>query len=250
MVVLVCSMSNLMTARAADRCRGVTCMGVFVGQGLMIQLSMDNTHSRTALLCWHHLGRGSCNRAIGRKGGTILNGSPALHYLDHPRRRLVAFLSGQDREGKPFRSPVPGFEVSWVWLTVSVVRYGSPQDAKRTHLVLWSLMSRLPPRRPRLYQALRACVLTRPRVRSSSHPPSHQRPGEIRPSTSDILASDCANDQLPSSVAPNVMSFPHARTRAQRSASIAEDFAMPKLRQPTDEISSFPQPGAQCSEGD
>lgn len=146
-VVLVCSMSNPMTARAADRCRGVTCMGVFVGQGLIIQLSMDNTHSRTALLFWHHLGRGSCNRAIGRKGGTILNGSPALHYLDHPRRRLVAFLSGQDREGKPFRSPVPGFEVSWVWLTVSVVRYGSPQDAKRTHLVPWSLMSRLPPRR-------------------------------------------------------------------------------------------------------
>lgn len=32
-VVLVCLKSNLMTARAADRCRGVTYMGVFVGQG-------------------------------------------------------------------------------------------------------------------------------------------------------------------------------------------------------------------------
>lgn len=42
----------------------------------------------------------SCNRAIGRKGGTILSRSPALHNLDHLSRRLIAFLLGQDREGK------------------------------------------------------------------------------------------------------------------------------------------------------
>lgn len=87
-----------MTTRA-DRWRGHI-HGGLVGQGPMIQLSMDNTHSRTALLFCHHLARGSCNRAIGRKGGTILSRSPALHNLDHPRRRLIAFLLGQDREGK------------------------------------------------------------------------------------------------------------------------------------------------------
>jgi hypothetical protein len=90
-VVLVCSKRDLMTARA-DRCRRVTYIGVFVGQGPGAHGSIvhgpDNTHSRTALLFWHHLARRSCNRAIGRKGGTILSKSPALHHLEHPGEDL------------------------------------------------------------------------------------------------------------------------------------------------------------------
>jgi hypothetical protein len=94
------------------------------GQGLIVQLSMDNTHSRTALLFLHHLARRCCNRAIGRKGGTILSRSPALHHLKHPGEDFVASLLGQHKKGKALRNPVPRFWGSWAWLTVSVVRYG------------------------------------------------------------------------------------------------------------------------------
>jgi hypothetical protein len=102
-MVLVCSRSNPITARA-DRCRRVTSTGVFVGQGSRAHGSIVHGQYpfKDGSTVLHHLARRSCNRAIGRKGGTILSRSPALHHLEHPGEDLSHPSWASTREVNPF----------------------------------------------------------------------------------------------------------------------------------------------------
>ena len=114
-----------MTARA-DRCRRVTYMGVFVGQGPGAHGSI--VHGQYPFKGGSTVLASSCKTFLqSRHRSQGWYHTQQKHCPSPPRapwRRLVAFLLGQDREGKPLRNPAPGFGGSWVWLTVSVVRYG------------------------------------------------------------------------------------------------------------------------------